>query len=157
MVNIIDAPDNKLYYMHYCACKDIETIMNDVIKTFKTLSDETRLRILYLLIKRECCVCEVMQVLRISQTRASRNLSALYNAGFLKLKKEGLWSLYYISPDADKAYLKDLVDVVASTLGKTDVILRDSERLEKAERLAPECLRNLDEEITKATKMTAVK
>lgn len=129
-------------------------IMNDVIKTFKTLSDETRLRILCLLMKRECCVCEVMQVLRISQTRASRNLSALYNAGFLKVKKEGLWSLYYISPDADKKYLKDLVAVVAKAVGSSDVITRDRERLEKAERLAPEYLRNLDEEISESTKIT---
>lgn len=121
--------------------------MYDVIKTFKTLSDETRLRILCLLMKRECCVCEVMQVLRISQTRASRNLSALYDAGFLKVKKEGLWSLYYISPDTDKEYLDDLVEVVAKALEKTDVIVKDRERLGKAERLAPESVRNLDKEL----------
>jgi ArsR family transcriptional regulator, arsenate/arsenite/antimonite-responsive transcriptional repressor len=127
--------------------------MNDVIKTFKTLSDETRLRILCLLMKRECCVCEVMQVLRISQTRASRNLAALYDAGFLKVKKEGLWSLYYISPDADKEYLKDLVKVVAEAVGNTGVITRDRERLEKAERLAPECLQNLDAEISDSDKI----
>jgi len=127
--------------------------MNDVIKSFKTLSDETRLRILCLLMKRECCVCEVMQVLLISQTRASRNLTALYNAGFLKVKKEGLWSLYYISPDFDKAYLKDLVDVVANALKSSDVITRDRERLEKAERLAPEYLRNLDKEIVESTRI----
>jgi DNA-binding transcriptional ArsR family regulator len=41
---------------------------------------------LNLLIRRECCVCEVMQVLGISQTRASRNLNLLYDAGFLKLR-----------------------------------------------------------------------
>lgn len=128
--------------------------MNDVIKTFKTLSDETRLRILCLLMKRECCVCEVMQVLRISQTRASRNLAALYDAGFLKVKKEGLWSLYYISPDADKEYLKHLVAVVSEAAGNSDVITRDRERLEKAERLAPECLRNLDEEINESTNVS---
>ena len=121
--------------------------MNDVIKIFKTLSDETRLRILCLLLKRECCVCEVMQVLGISQTRASRNLSALYDAGFLKVKKEGLWSLYYISPDIDKKYLVEIVNVVAIALENTDVIANDRKRLEQAERLAPESVRNLDNEI----------
>ncbi len=43
----------------------------------KALSDETRLRISSLLLERECCVCEVMQALDISQTRASRNLRHL--------------------------------------------------------------------------------
>ena len=68
--------------------------MRELTKAFKALSDETRLRILNLLMERECCVCEVMQVLNISQSRASRSLSALYDAGFLKLRREGLWSLY---------------------------------------------------------------
>ena len=51
---------------------------------------------LNLLLQRECCVCEVMQALNISQTRASRNLSMLYNAGFLKQRREGLWAYYSI-------------------------------------------------------------
>ncbi len=117
--------------------------MNDIIKAFKTLSDETRLRILCLLIHRDCCVCEVMQVLGISQTRASRNLSALYDAGFLKVNKEGLWSLYYISPDTDKEYLKDLVKVVAEAIVNSEIIVKDRERLEKAERLAPDYIRSI--------------
>ncbi len=58
-------------------------IMRDFVKLFKALSDETRLRMLNVLLERECCVCEVMQALDISQTRASRNLAALYEAGFL--------------------------------------------------------------------------
>ena len=81
--------------------------MRDVIKAFKALSDETRLRILNLLMERECCVCEVMQALEISQTRASRNLSALYDAGFLKLRKDGLWSLYSIDEEGMTDYLSN--------------------------------------------------
>jgi ArsR family transcriptional regulator len=64
-----------------------------MVKTFKTLPDETKLRTLNILLERKCCVCEVMHALDISQTRASRNLNALYDAGFLRLPKEGLWSL----------------------------------------------------------------
>jgi DNA-binding transcriptional ArsR family regulator len=37
--------------------------MRDFIQLMKALSDETRLRILHLLLERECCVCEVMQAL----------------------------------------------------------------------------------------------
>jgi len=78
--------------------------MRDLVKAIKALSDETRLRILNLLLEQECCVCEVMQALDISQTRASRNLSALYNAGFLRLRKEGLWSLYSIDTEGMKPH-----------------------------------------------------
>ena len=73
--------------------------MRQLIKTFKALSDETRLRILNVLTERECCVCEVMQALDISQTRASRNLSQLCDAGFLKFRRNGLWVLYSIEKE----------------------------------------------------------
>jgi ArsR family transcriptional regulator len=111
--------------------------MRELTKALKVLSDETRLRILNLLLERECCVCEVMQVLNISQTRASRNLSALYDAGFLKLRKDGVWSLYSIDEEGMKEYLSDLVKAVKKGLESNKVVAHDIERLKKAERVGP--------------------
>ena len=54
--------------------------MRDLVKAMKALSDETRLRILKVLLERECCVCEIMQALDISQSRASWNLVILEDA-----------------------------------------------------------------------------
>ena len=117
--------------------------MREFVKAFKALSDETRLRILNLLLERECCVCEVMQALDISQTRASRNLSALYDAGFLKLRKEGLWSLYSIDQEGMKEYFSDLVEAVRKALEGNEVVSLDRDRLWKAERVGPGCARRL--------------
>ena len=113
--------------------------MREAIKVFKALSDETRLRILNILLDRECCVCEVMQALDISQTRASRNLAALYEAGFLKLRKDGLWSLYSIDKDGMKEYLNDLMQTVTKALEGNKEIEQDRERLRTAERVGPGC------------------
>lgn len=113
--------------------------MIDLIKAFKALSDETRLRIVNLLLERECCVCEVMQVLDISQTRASRNLSALYDAGFLKLRKEGLWSHYSIDIESVGNCCPDLVMVVKKALQDNDIATKDCERLKQAQRVGPGC------------------
>lgn len=117
--------------------------MRDVVKAFKALSDETRLRILNLLLERECCVCEVMQALEISQTRASRNLSTLYDAGFLKLRKEGLWSLYSIPKEEPEEYYAHLVDTVRKALKDNKVVDKDRERLRKAERVGPTCVNRM--------------
>jgi ArsR family transcriptional regulator len=117
--------------------------MRDAIKAFKALSDETRIRILSILMERECCVCEVMQALDISQTRASRNLAALYDAGFLKLRKDGLWSLYSIDKDGMQEYLTDLVQAVTKTLEGNKVVKVDRNRLKKAERVGPSCVKKL--------------
>jgi len=113
------------------------------VKALKALSDETRLRILNLLLERECCVCEVMQALDISQTRASRNLSALYDAGFLKLRKDGLWSLYSIDREGMGEWYSDIVDAVTKALESNKVVKTDRERLKKAERLGPGCVREM--------------
>ena len=117
--------------------------MRYLVKTFKALSDETRLRILNLLLERECCVCEVMQALGISQTRASRNLSALYDAGFLKLRKDGLWSLYSIDKEGMQEYFSDLVKTVTKALEDSEIAALDRERLKKAERVGPGCVRQM--------------
>ena len=119
----------------------LENCMRAIVKAMKALSDETRLRILNLLLERECCVCEVMQALNISQTRASRNLSALYDAGFLKLRKDGLWSLYSIDREGMKPYYAHLVEAVKKALEGNDVVTQDRARLKKAKRIGPGCVR----------------
>jgi ArsR family transcriptional regulator len=117
--------------------------MRELVKAFKALSDETRLRILNLLLERECCVCEVMQALEISQTRASRNLSALYDAGFLKLRKDGLWSLYSIDRERMKEHFANLVTAVRKGLEENEIVAVDRERLQRAERVGPGCVRRM--------------
>lgn len=115
--------------------------MHDLVRAAKSLSDETRLRILNLLFERECCVCEVMQVLGISQTRSSRNLNILYDAGFLRLRREGLWAYYSI----DKAHLEDylsvLLDAVEQGLTDNKIAALDREHLKEAKRLGPQYCR----------------
>ncbi len=113
--------------------------MRDLVKTFKALSDETRLRMLNVLLERECCVCEVMQVLDISQTRASRNLGMLHDAGFLKMRKDGLWSHYSIDCESVKTYCPNLVDVVKMALEDNEEAALDRERLKDAVRGGSEC------------------
>jgi ArsR family transcriptional regulator len=115
--------------------------MEDVVKAMKALSDETRLRILNVLLERECCVCEVMQALDISQTRASRNLGILHDAGFLRMRKEGLWALYSIDQDGMKAYCPSLVQAVRKSLEGDQVATLDRKRLKTAERVGPGCVR----------------
>ena len=117
--------------------------MQELIKLMKALSDETRLRILSVLLERECCVCEVMQALDISQTRASRNLKALHEAGFLRLRKNGVWSLYSLNKEGVREYYPHLVRAVRKGLEGDLATAKDRERLKKAERLGPSCTDNL--------------
>jgi ArsR family transcriptional regulator len=107
--------------------------MKEVLRAFKSLSDETRLRVISLILERECCVCEVMQTLNISQSKASRNLSALYDAGFLKLRKEGLWSYYSVDNEL-KDYQLDMVKAVKKALKNSKITVLDRARLRELKR-----------------------
>ena len=114
--------------------------MRDLVKVYKVLSDESRLRVLNLLLERECCVCEVMQALDISQSKASRILSAVYGVGFLNLRKDGLWSLYSIDWDGMGVNLKDILEAASKGFEGNKQMEADRERLKKAERVGPGCV-----------------
>jgi ArsR family transcriptional regulator len=103
----------------------------------KSLADETRLRILNLLLERDCCVCEVMQALSISQTRASRNLTQLHDAGLLEQRKEGLWTIYYLSPAVSADFRVLIVEGVDRALAGDAVAAADRTRLRSSPRLCP--------------------
>ena len=112
--------------------------MHSLLKVFKALSDETRLRVFNVLLERECCVCEVAQALRISQTRASRNLTILYEAGLLKVSRTGLWVLYSISEEAMVGLYHGLPEIIRNSLRDNEIISLDLERLKTAVR-EPQC------------------
>ena len=87
-----------------------EIKLKETARFFKVLADEARLQMLWLLFNnRELCVCDFMEVLEITQSKASRHLAALRNAGLATDRKEGLWSYYSLRPVDDElaeAHLK---------------------------------------------------
>ncbi|MFH1764271.1 MAG: metalloregulator ArsR/SmtB family transcription factor [Gemmatimonadota bacterium] len=65
--------------------------MKELSRIFKSLSDETRLTIMGLVLHHDhLCVCEVEQILGITQSKASRHLRYLRDAGVLEDEREGL-------------------------------------------------------------------
>jgi len=56
---------------------------------FKALGEPTRLKIIKLLADRELCVCDLEEVMQISQPRVSQHLKVLKHAGLVNERKEG--------------------------------------------------------------------
>jgi DNA-binding transcriptional ArsR family regulator len=67
-------------------------------KVFKTLADPTRIRILSLLEREELAVQELMEVLGMAQSRVSRHLGILREAGLLQDRRDGTFVLYRYTP-----------------------------------------------------------
>lgn len=65
--------------------------MRNLASVFRALADETRLQMLALIMKyEELCVCDFVNVLEITQSKASRHLRYLLNAGFLQDRREAV-------------------------------------------------------------------
>ena len=83
--------------------------MKKTVKTLKALSDPTRLRIILLLMKKELCVCELLFVLNMEQSRISHHLRILRDADLVEDVRDGKWIIYRI-PEAMKRKLDPLLD-----------------------------------------------
>ncbi len=97
---------------------------------FKALADETRLRILGLLLTGEVCVCDIHESLKIPQPKASRHLAYLRRARLVETRREGLWIHYRMGTFTDPV-LTAITDAVRHALTHTDTVRRDGERLQK--------------------------
>jgi ArsR family transcriptional regulator len=95
--------------------------LRETARFFKVLADEARIQMLWLLLNhRELCVCDIMAVLEITQSKASRHLAALRNAGLATDRKEGLWSYYSLRPVDDPDIRAQLKLLRASLSKRSD-------------------------------------
>ena len=77
--------------------------MNVFLKSVSALNDETRVLILRFLDEYgECCVCDLQNSLDMIQSRLSRHLKILKEAGFIRVDRKGTWAYYSIRSPLDR-------------------------------------------------------
>jgi len=70
---------------------------SDLADFFKALGDETRLRILKILLSSEMCVCDIVYLLKMTQPAISHHLRVLKSMRLIKSRKEGKFVYYSLS------------------------------------------------------------
>lgn len=104
-------------------------MIRETERTLKALADRTRLRILAMVTTGPVCVCQLVEVLGLSQSTISKHLSILSAAGLVVDERRGRFTLYRI----DVARVQDQpLDVLSflAVLGTRDPDVRaDLERL----------------------------
>lgn len=105
--------------------------MRQAVKIFKALSDLTRLRILMLLLQTELCVCELVFILNMEQSRISHQLRVLRDADLVEDRREGKWTNYRI-PEKTKKDLRTIFNkTTKENFSDSDVFKEDRENLKK--------------------------
>jgi len=89
--------------MLYCQNKKRgEAIMDVFLKTIGAVNDETRISILKFIDSyEEVCVCDIESSFLMIQSRVSRHLKILKEAGFLRVERRGRWAYYSIRKPLD--------------------------------------------------------
>lgn len=97
-------------------------------KVFKTFSDPTRLRILALLEREELAVQELMDILGMAQSRVSRHLAILREAGLLRDRRDGTYVFYRFEPPDREPWI-DTWELVKRSLAEDSTSERDAAAL----------------------------
>lgn len=104
--------------------------MKTIIGIFKLLTDVLRVRILLLLDRKELSVCQLMGITGASQPLVSRNLSLLYQGGFLSERRDGKLRFYSISMELSDDR-KALLDLLRTMMGSDTKYIEDMETLKE--------------------------
>ncbi len=110
---------------------DHKNALRELAEVFKALNDETRLRILKLLENEPLCVCEIMKVLGMIQSRVSRHLDILRRAGFLTAHREKKWIIYKWNRERVNPYHLPLQEMIRLWLSDDERVRQDRERLKE--------------------------
>ena len=90
-----------------------EDTLYDLSELFRIFGDSTRIRILYVLFEAEMCVCDIAQLLGMTQSAISHQLRALKNARLVKARREGKTVFYSLADDHVKTIIDQGLEHVA--------------------------------------------
>jgi len=108
--------------------------LKKIEKIIKALADKNRLRIIYLLNeKQDLCVCEITDIIGLSQPTISSHLRLLENAGLIESDKDGLWVNYNINSRSGLLSRK-LMEMICKDLKKDRQIISDRKKLKAVDR-----------------------
>lgn len=82
-----------------------EEELYDLAELFKVFGDSTRIRILFVLFEAEVCVCDLAEVLQMTQSAVSHQLKILKQAKLVKNRREGKSMFYSLADDHVRAII----------------------------------------------------
>ncbi|BAU28043.1 ArsR family transcriptional regulator [Aneurinibacillus soli] len=87
--------------------------MEKMSSFLKLVGDKTRLTILGYLKEKELCVCDLVDLLDMSQPGISQHLKKLRVAGIIQERREGTWAYFRLNPEL-APYLTPIIDAIPS-------------------------------------------
>lgn len=93
-----------------------EEVLYDLAELFKIFGDSTRIKILYVLSESEMCVCDIAQLLGMTQSAISHQLRSLKQSKLIKARREGKTVFYSLADGHVRTILAQGVEHVGELL-----------------------------------------
>lgn len=87
-----------------------DEILYDLAELFKLFGDCTRIKILYVLFESEMCVCDLAQLLNMTQSAISHQLRALKQSKLVKSRREGKTIFYSLADSHVRTIINQGID-----------------------------------------------
>lgn len=104
--------------------------MKEVTQLFKAFADETRLRIIHLLLHGELCICDLMEILEMSQSKISRHMAYLKHSEIVNDRREAVWVYYSLAKPKNRVHQCQL-KCLRNCFDEYEILKKDLERLKE--------------------------
>jgi DNA-binding transcriptional ArsR family regulator len=105
--------------------------MKEFLNLTRALADENRLRLLLALRGGELCACQLTELLGLAPSTVSKHLFLLKHAGLVESRKEGRWIYFQLAAQGAPVAVREAMDWVNKSLGRSSVALTDARRLKQ--------------------------
>ena len=111
--------------------------IDDAATMLSALSDPTRLRLVSLILHNgEICVCDLMEITGLPQTKISKHLSVLRHAGMVNQRREGTW-MHYSMSESENGLQTSLIDSVRDAYKTVPALNNDLKKLKTSDCCSP--------------------
>ena len=111
--------------------------MREFMAITKALSDPGRVRILLALRRGELCVCQITELFGLATSTVSKHLSVLSHGGLIVSRKAERWVYYRLPDKSAPVAVREALDWVLKSLGKSDEAATDGVKLKKILKIDP--------------------
>ena len=112
-----------------------QTMKREYVNVFKALSDPNRIRIMKMLSERELCMCEVREMLDLSNSTVSKHLTILRDAGLLVDTKDGKWVNFRLNDKSEQRFIRSILGLIKNSFDDDEAIQADAKRLQHVDRI----------------------
>ncbi len=92
--------------------------MKNMISFFRAMGEDTRVKIISMLLEEEKCICDLIEALKISQSAVSHHVKILKQADLVNDRRKGKWTYYSINKGGFEKHIENFQDKFVKPIGK---------------------------------------